>query len=180
MKLFDRIFGIGFRFAQALVALCLVLLLICSQQVAGAQPLGALNSTATRLDQQTADHVALTGGTIDGVTLGATTPVNLGALCTATGASPQTCNGQTGNVTSGTLTTAALTAATYVINDSAVTANSLIQCSLQAYSGTYVTNGLPEVMDCAPGAGTITVHFVNTHSANALNGTLKFGFAVLH
>lgn len=102
------------------------------------------------------------------------------ALCTATGASPQTCNSNRGIVTSGTLTTAASTAATYTINDSSVVATSLILCTNQGYSGTYITNGVPEILDCKAGAGTITVDFANTNATNALNGTVKFGFSVLN
>jgi hypothetical protein len=98
--------------------------------------------------------------------------------CTVTGATPQTCNGVSGVVTTGTLTTAAVTDAAYVINDSSVTAASVIQCSDQGYSGTLFTAGLPELITCVPGAGTITVHISNTHATVALNGTVKIGFRV--
>lgn len=107
--------------------------------------------------------------------------VDLGqAICTITGASPQTCNGQRGIVTTGTLTTAAATAASYTINNSSVTASSLVVCENQAYSGTYVTNGTPVILDCKAGSSTITVDFINLNASNAMNGTLQFGFAVLN
>jgi len=107
--------------------------------------------------------------------------VRLGqTICTVTGATPQTCNGQRGIVTTGTLTTAAVTNAAYVINNSSVTSTSLIACTLQAYSGTLVTNGLPVAMTCVPGSGTITVNITNIHSVNALNGTVQIGFTVLN
>lgn len=190
------------RFAFALSAL---LALLAFSVPSFAQVIGAPNSTATLLSTQTADHVAFTGGTdtgvvktggtIDGTVIGGATPaagsftaltqtgntpMALGTFCTAAGATPQTCNGLRGIVTTGTLTTAANTASTYVINDSSITSSSLIACVLQAYSGTYVTNGLPEVMDCKAGSGTLTVDFANTNGTNALNGTLKFGFVVLN
>lgn len=101
-------------------------------------------------------------------------------ICTITGASPQVCNGQRGIVTSGTLTTAAATDATYTITNSSVATTSLVMCTLQNYSGTLVTNGYPIVMTCVPGSGSIAVHITNTHAANALNGTVAIGFAVLN
>lgn len=103
-----------------------------------------------------------------------------GVYCTASGATPQTCNGQRGLVTTNALATAAATDATYVINDTAVTAASQVVCTNDGYSGTIVTNGYPQIMTCVPGAGTITVHITNTHAANALSGTVAIGFAVLN
>lgn len=96
--------------------------------------------------------------------------------CTVTGATPQTCNGMRGVVTTGTLTTAGVTAASYVINNNKALASSVAICTWQGYSGTLVTNGQPVLISCVPGAGTITVNFVNTHPTNALNGTLAIGF----
>lgn len=101
-----------------------------------------------------------------------------GTPCSATGASPQTCNGTRGTVTTGTLATAAATNAAFTINNSAVAANSQIVCSVLAYSGTIVTNGYPTIMTCVPTAGVITVNITNTHAANALNGTVTIGFVV--
>ncbi len=103
-----------------------------------------------------------------------------GTQCTASGATPQTCNGQRGVVTTNSLSTAAATDASYVINNSSVTASSQVQCTDQGYSGTLVTNGYPVIMTCVPGSGTITVHITNTHAANALSGTVKVGFSVLN
>jgi hypothetical protein len=99
--------------------------------------------------------------------------------CTVTGATPQTCNGMRGVVTTGTLTTAAATAASYVINNNKALASSVVLCTEQGYSGTLVTNGYPVIMSCVPGAGTITVNLVNTHAANALNGTIAIGFQIV-
>lgn len=99
-------------------------------------------------------------------------------VCTVTGATPQTCNGSSGAVTTGTLTTAAATNAAYVINNTSVTAASRIQCTLQSYSGTIITNGIPVPVTCVPGAGTITVNLTNIHASNALNGTVVIGFRV--
>lgn len=104
----------------------------------------------------------------------------VGTLCTATGTTPQTCNGIRGVVTTGTLTTAAVTNAAFVINDSSVTTGSVIMCSDQGYSGTLVTNGEPVFSSCVPGTGTITVNITNVHATNALNGTIQIGFTVFN
>lgn len=106
---------------------------------------------------------------------------NLGTgPCTATGTSPQTCNGQRGLVTTGTLTTAAAAAASFTINDSSVASTSVVLCMNDGYSGTVTTNGNPVIAQCVPGAGTITVSIYNAAAANALNGTVTIGFMVLN
>jgi len=101
-----------------------------------------------------------------------------GVACTASGATPQTCNGTRGVVTTNSLSTAAATNAVYVINNNLVTAASNIGCQTQAYSGTLVTNGYPTILSCVPGPGTITVNITNTHAANALAGTVAIGFTI--
>ena len=100
------------------------------------------------------------------------------SICTASGATPQTCNGQRGTVTTNSLSTAAATDASYVINNSSVSSASLVVCSINAYSGTLSTNGDPVVTQCVPGSGTITVNVRNVHAANALSGTVAISFAV--
>ena len=101
-------------------------------------------------------------------------------ICTASGATPQTCNGQRGIATTNSLSTAAATDASYVINNSSVTSSSLVACTLNGYSGTFSTNGNPVIEACTPGSGTITVQFRNVNAANALSGTLALGFVVLN
>ncbi len=85
-----------------------------------------------------------------------------------------------GIVTTGTLTTATNTDAAYTINNSSVGTASLVECTIQAYSGTLVTNGVPYIASCVPGSTTITVHLTNINPTNALNGTVQIGFAVLN
>lgn len=98
--------------------------------------------------------------------------------CTASGATPQTCNGPSGAVTTASLSTAAATNAAYVINNSAVTAASRVHCTVMGYSGTLVTNGYPQIITCVPTAGVITANITNTHAANALSGTVAIAFTV--
>lgn len=101
-------------------------------------------------------------------------------VCTASGATPQTCNAISGTVTTNSLTTAGATNAAYVINNNTVVATSRVKCQVQAYGGTIVTNGYPTIMTCVPGAGTITVNITNTHATNALAGTVAIGFWVVN
>lgn len=102
--------------------------------------------------------------------------VSAGSYCTASGATPQTCNGQRGLVTTASLSTAAATNANYVINNSLVTAASVCQVTVASYSGTLVTNGYPQPLVSATGTGTLTVSVTNTHAANALSGTVGLAF----
>lgn len=104
--------------------------------------------------------------------------INVPGACTITGASPQICNGFQGVVTSGTLTTAAVTNAAYTITNSSVAATSRVSCQIQGYSGTLVTNGIPVIASCVPGAGSLVVNITNVHAANAMNGTVAIGFTV--
>lgn len=107
--------------------------------------------------------------------------VRLGqTICTAAGSSAQTCNGQRGIVTTNSLSTAGATAATFTVTNSSVTTSSLVLCTNQGYSGTYVTNGYPIITECKPGNGSFIATIVNTHATNALSGTLQIGFIVLN
>lgn len=100
----------------------------------------------------------------------------MGSFCTASGATPQTCNAQRGLVTTASLSTAAATNANYVINNSLVTSASVCRVTVASYSGTLVTNGYPQPLVVATGTGTITVSLTNTHAANALSGTVGLAF----
>lgn len=74
------------RLFRSAIAAGLALALFAVPQIAIAQSLGAPNSTATRLSEQTADQVRITGGTISGVTISApitTTVVKTSAAVTA-------------------------------------------------------------------------------------------------
>jgi hypothetical protein len=151
---------------------------ICSF-VNGVKVTGAAAGTAPSIST-VASPVCNGGDTNQNLTIaGAGTGiVTLGVNCTASGATPQTCNGQRGVVTTNSLSTAAGVTAAYVINDSSVTAASVLSCDLQTYSGTLFTNGLPTLLTCQPGAGTITIQIGNTAAANALSGTVGIGFIV--
>jgi len=97
-----------------------------------------------------------------------------GAGCTGSGASPVTCNGQNGRITTTSLATAASAKSTYTINNTSVTANSNVQCTINVYTGT----GTPVVTQCVAGSSTIVATIANVDTANALNSTVAIGFFV--
>jgi hypothetical protein len=106
-----------------------------------------------------------------------------GCPVTTTGATPVTCNGTKGAITTTTLTTAALNSQVYVINNNLVSATSVVDCSMMAFSQGFtatLTTGIPVILGCAAGTGTISVTIGNLHATQALNGTLKIGFTVVN
>ena len=62
--------------------------------------------------------------------------------------------------------------------NSAIAAGSVIQVSIQNYSGTYFTNGTPYITVGTVAAGSCSINVLNLHTANALNGVLKIAVAV--
>ena len=71
------------------------------------------------------------------------------------------------------LTTAASTAAAQTtITNASVAANSVVQCQVTNYAGTYVTNGIPIVVGVQPAAGSLTFYILNVATANALSGNI--------
>lgn len=102
--------------------------------------------------------------------------ISLGQYCTASGATPQTCNGQRGQAVTNSLSTAASSAANYVLNDSSITAANVCRANVVAYSGTFHTNGQPYIATVTPGTGTLTFSIANGDATNALSGTVTFTF----
>lgn len=96
-----------------------------------------------------------------------------GANAAAATAGAATLNTQKGKITSEALTTAAGADYTLTLTDSAITAASLILCSVA--NGTNTTEGLA-VNRVQPGAGSAVIHIRNTHASAALNGTIVIGF----
>ncbi|HEX8838201.1 MAG TPA: hypothetical protein VF748_14765 [Candidatus Acidoferrum sp.] len=99
--------------------------------------------------------------------------VSLGSFCTASGATPQTCNATRGVVTTNSLATAASTAAAFVINDNLVTANSACGATV----GNTASTGTPAISSVVTGAGTITVLLANVATATAFNNTVNINFS---
>lgn len=93
---------------------------------------------------------------------------------------PVTINGASGVITTQTATTATRTAeAGFVVTNNAVLAGSAVIARVVAYSGTYATNGQPDVDVTAVAAGQFTCRVINRDATNALNGTMKIHFHVL-
>ena len=134
-------------------------------------------------------------GTIDNMTIGATTPGALtGTTVTSTGlatdaslkvdtgtktatavAGAATLNKNAGVVTSEALTTAAGATYTLTVTDSAVAAADQVTASVQL--GT-ATTGMPAVATVTPAAGSLVIIVQNIHASAALNGTIKIAFVV--
>jgi hypothetical protein len=101
--------------------------------------------------------------------------VSLGTFCTATGATPQTCNGQRGSIAftglAGPLATG--TVSTVVITNSAITTSSV--CSANWISPFTAGSGVT-VATATPTASTLTVISVNAGTTtNAVSAaTLAF------
>lgn len=71
--------------------------------------------------------------------------------------------------------TAGLATLSVTINNSLVTATSIVFASIGTYGGT----GKPLVGDVTPAAGTITVEIYNAHATDALSANLGLSFVVL-
>jgi hypothetical protein len=71
--------------------------------------------------------------------------------------------------------TAGLATLTVTINNSLVTATSIVFASIGTYGGT----GTPLVGDVTPGAGTITIEIYNAHATTALSANFGLSFVVL-
>ena len=98
---------------------------------------------------------------------------SIGAFCSASGGTPQTCNGQRGVITTNSLATAASTAANFVINNSLITANNACTATI----GNTTSTGTPTIAQVVTGAGTITVNIANVATAAALNNTVNINFS---
>jgi hypothetical protein len=93
----------------------------------------------------------------------------------------------TANAASGllsfTVSTAAVTCATAVVTNTNVVASSFVQLTIQSYTGTDFTNGVPVVSrsnTAGSSAGSFTIKLCNTHATNALSGNLFVAFWVLN
>lgn len=93
----------------------------------------------------------------------------------------------TANAASGTLaftvSTAAVTCATAVVTNTNVVTSSSVQLTIQGYTGTKFTNGIPVVTrlnTAGSSSGSFTIELCNIHATNALSGNLYVSFWVLN
>lgn len=124
-------------------------------------------------------------GTIDNMTLGATTPaggrfaplaVDSGTKTATATTGAATLNKNAGVVTSEALTTAAAATYTLTLTDSAIAAADQVLASVQL--GT-ATTGTPTIATVTPAAGSVVIVVQNIHASAALNGTIKITFVRL-
>jgi len=145
---------------------------------AGVITIGTVGSGVTITPASTHTGTATFNGT-----LSATAAVNLGQATVAQSTNVNTnvtCNGASGVITTQTATTGATTVESgFTLNNSRITASSVIHVQIIGYSGTLFTNGVPNLVVAAPGAGTVVIRIANMHGVNALNGTMRIHFAVL-
>jgi hypothetical protein len=100
--------------------------------------------------------------------------VSFGTYCTASGATPQTCNGQRGTATFTGVTVAAVSTGNVVINNNLVTAASSCQVTITADNS--AAGSFPYPRSVVTGAGTITVAISNAAAATT-TGASSFGVA---
>ena len=126
-----------------------------------------------------------TSSTIDGVTLGATTPgpvttsalhVDTGTKTATASSGAATLNKMAGVITSEALTTAAAATYALTLTNSDVAATDQVFASVQYGSS---TTGTPAVATVAPGAGSVVITVQDIHATAALNGTIKISFLVV-
>lgn len=89
-----------------------------------------------------------------------------------------TLNADSGVITITGLTAAAGTTETATVNNSKVIAKSRVLATINKYTGSIVTNGVPVIATIdASTVGTIKITIANL-GANALNGDVEIAFAV--
>ncbi len=93
----------------------------------------------------------------------------------------------TANAASGvlafTVSTSAVSCSTAVITNTNVVAGSEVILTIQKYTGTYMTNGMPAVTredTAGSSAGSFTLNLCNMHATNALSGNLYVAFWALN
>lgn len=74
---------------------------------------------------------------------------------------------------------AALSTTSFTITNNFCTANSHVLLTIRDYSGTYMTNGIPQIHATNVNASGFDVIIINSHASNALNGTIQFSFMLI-
>lgn len=97
-----------------------------------------------------------------------------GALCTASGATPQTCNAQRGIVTFTGVTVTSAATATVVVNDSLVTAGSA--CAANIINNANAAQSTPFVSTLVPAAGTLTAILGNGSATSTGSVSIQIAF----
>lgn len=88
-------------------------------------------------------------------------------------------NDQTGTITTVNATLLGNTSVSFTVTNNQVLSTSVVLANITNYSGTYATDGFPQINIGAVVPGVFVIHLQNVHLTNALNGILKISFAVL-
>ena len=100
--------------------------------------------------------------------------IAFGTLCTASGATPQTCNGQRGAVTFTGVTVTNAATATVVVNDAQVAAASI--CTASIINNANAAQSTPFVSTLTPAAGTLTAILGNGSATSTGSVSIVVGF----
>lgn len=127
----------------------------------------------------------ITPTSIDGMTIGATTPgpatvsalhLDAGTKTATATSGAATLNKMAGVITSESLTTAAGADYTLTLTNSDIAAADQVFASVQDGSS---TAGTPTIATVTPGTGQVVIVVQNIHASAAFNGTIKVSFAVI-
>lgn len=90
-----------------------------------------------------------------------------------------TCDAVLGRVETVNTTLAANSTVAFTVNCDKIVSSQNIIMSLENYSGTYITNGMPIIEVGNVALGSFTVHLTNIHPSNALSGVITLIFNVV-
>lgn len=127
----------------------------------------------------------LTGGGADGLKVFATGSVGFSDEADITQGTDintgVTVNGASGTITTLTATTGIGNSDSFIVtNDRLRGIDDVVNISVQAYSGTIETNGIPIVYVSGQTATTFTITIANVDGTNALNGTFLINYAIIN
>lgn len=84
-----------------------------------------------------------------------------------------------GVITTATATTADDSYEEFKFTNARIVTGCLVLLTLQNYSGTLETNGVPVLSVQSVASGSCTIRVANVHTANSLNGVLQIGYLVV-
>lgn len=89
-----------------------------------------------------------------------------------------TLNKSCGAIITQSLSTGEDATTSFTLNNSFINSDSTVLVSLNNYSGTYGTNGIPVVSVSSIQNGSCVINISNVHSSNDLDGTVEVAFLV--
>jgi hypothetical protein len=129
-------------------------------------------------------NAGATPGTIDNMTIGATTPqagtfgairLDSGTKTATAAAGAATLNKDAGIITSEAITTAAGATYTLTLTDSSIAVGDQVMASVSLGAG---TGGTPTIASVTPAAGSVKIVVQNIHATVAFNAAIQIAFVV--